>query len=81
MRLTVSTRPLEDNEAIHIYGSDEKGWSVCLTRDGLFGSHQIWPHIMSNTKHTIEECEDFIRDRHNYSSTIGYRCSCCIRIE
>ena len=81
MKLTVSTRPLEDNEAIHIYGNDNDGWAVCLTRTTMSGAHQIWPNIFSQTPRTLEECEAFIRERPSFRSTIGHRCSCCHTME
>lgn len=78
MKLIINNRELVAGESVHIYGNDSDGFWVCLTREGMSGSHPVWPHVFGTTKATIKECELYISHK-GWSDNYG-NCSCCEKI-
>jgi len=78
IKLTTSTRNLESNERIHVYGNHDDGWAVTLTRNGSSNGHLIYPHMFDQKKYTLDECLDFIqRSMDKGRKGWGFDCSCC----
>ena len=74
----MSTRDLEANETLHVYGNHDDGWEVRLNREGLFGSQLMFPHMFSQKKHTLDECLDMIQRGMDIGRKgWGFNCACC----
>ena len=78
MKLTLSTRDLEGNETLHVYGNHDDGWEVVLSRNSSANGHLMFPHMFSQKKHTLDECLDYIqRGMDRGRKGWGFNCSCC----
>jgi hypothetical protein len=78
IKVKLYTRDLEANETLHVYGDDAKGWEVILQREGLTNGHLWWPSLFDLSKHTLDECLDFIqRGMDKGRKGWGFNCACC----
>jgi len=77
-KLTISTRDLETNETLHIYGNNAKGWEIILKRSGSSNGHVIFPNVFDRTQYTVEECLDVIQRGMDIGRKgWGFNCACC----
>lgn len=78
IKLTMSTRDLEANETLHVYGNGAKGWEVILQREGSFGGHLMFPHMFDQNQYTHEQCLDMIQRGMDIGRKgWGFNCACC----
>ena len=78
MKLTMSTRNIETNESIHVYGNHDEGWEVVLMRSGSANGHLLYPHMFGMKVATLSDCLDYIQHRMDAGRQgWGFNCSCC----
>ena len=78
MKLKLSTRDLETNETLHVYGCDESGWEVILRREGSSSGHLMFPHMFDSKQYTLDECLDMIQKNMDIGRKgWGFNCACC----